>query len=57
MLGINMTSRYERSDANEILSPKKRWIAPEVTRLEFPKTAAVSNEQNNPDSFYGHLPS
>ena len=52
MFEVNMTSRYERTGANETLGLKKRWIAPEVTRLEFPKTAHDTGGERRPDSIY-----
>jgi hypothetical protein len=41
--------------ANKIVGgeAKKRWTAPEVTRLDFPKTA-FAKETGFPDSSYSH---
>ena len=39
----------------ETREAKKRWSAPQVTRLEFPKTAAQTGFTATPDLLYNFL--
>jgi hypothetical protein len=53
MMGLVMIRSGQVESKVATREAKKRWAAPEVTRLEFPKTAALSISGLSVDATYG----